>query len=259
MCSFARTPFDVQLAEEALSDDQVLDVLDYPAYLRRLRRPYPPERHQILEALSEDHLIRRDAAGKWEVTNLGAILFANQLKSFQPLERKAVRVILYKGTDRTETEREYVEGRGYAVGFDEVLRLVEILTPSNEVIERALRKTVPMYPPLAVRELVANALIHQDFTIRGAGPMVEIFSNRIEITNPGAPLIQTERFLDQPPQSRNDALASLMRRMGLCEKRGSGIDKVMKQTEVFQLPAPLFEVSGDSMRAVLFGTAHGRR
>ncbi len=250
---FDRTPFEVGVADENLSDEQVLNVVDYPAYFRRLARPYPPERHQILEALSEDHLIRRNQANKWDVTNLGAILFANQLKLFQPLERKAIRVILYKGSSRTETEREHVDERGYAVGFDDVLRLVEILTPSNEVIERALRKTVPMYPPLAVRELIANALIHQDFTIRGAGPMVEIFADRIEITNPGTPLIHAERFLDQPPQSRNDALASLMRRMGICEERGSGIDKVVEQTEIFQLPAPLFEVSGDSMRAVLFG------
>lgn len=250
---FDRMPFEVGVADENLSDEQVLSVLDYPAYFRRLSRPYPPERYQILEALAEDHLIRRNAANTWDVTNLGAILFANQLKSFQPLGRKAIRVILYKGSDRTETAREHTDERGYAVGFDDLLRLVEILTPSNEVIERALRKTVPMYPPLAVRELIANALIHQDFTIRGAGPMVEIFSDRLEITNPGAPLVQAERFLDQPPQSRNDALASLMRRMGLCEERGSGIDKVVKQTEDFQLPAPLFEASGDFLRAVLFG------
>ena len=40
--------------------------------------------------------------------------------------------------------------------------------------------------------------------------------------------------------------------MGVCEERGSGVDKVVFQTEVFQLPAPLFEVTGESTRAVLF-------
>lgn len=124
--------------------------------------------------------------------------------------------------------------------------------PSNEVIEKALRKTVPMYPELAVRELVVNALIHQDFFVTGASPMVEIFADRIEITNPGQPLVATDRFLDTPPRSRNEGLASLMRRMGVCEERGSGVDKVVFQTEVFQLPAPLFEVTGESTRAVLF-------
>jgi ATP-dependent DNA helicase RecG len=49
---------------------------------------------------------------------------------------------------------------------------------------------------LAVRELVANAIIHQDFSLRGTGPMIEVFTDRMEITNPGVPLVQTERFLD---------------------------------------------------------------
>jgi predicted HTH transcriptional regulator len=109
-----------------------------------------------------------------------------------------------------------------------------------------------MYPELAIRELVANAIIHQDFTMTGTGPMIEVFSNRLEITNPGEPLMDTRRFLDTPPQSRNEALASFLRRIGICEERGSGVDKVVSETEFFQLPAPLFEVVGGHTRAVLF-------
>ena len=110
-----------------------------------------------------------------------------------------------------------------------------------------------MYPEVAIRELVANALIHQDFFITGSGPMIEIFEDRMEVTNPGAPLVATDRFLDSPPRSRNETLASFMRRIGICEERGSGVDKVVFQTEVFQLPAPVFELAGeDSTRAVLF-------
>jgi predicted HTH transcriptional regulator len=109
-----------------------------------------------------------------------------------------------------------------------------------------------MYPVIAVRELFANALIHQDFFIRGVGPMIEIFSDRIEITNPGVPLVKTERFLDSPPKSRNEALASFMRRIGVCEERGSGIDKAVSETEFYQLPAPLFEVVEGNTRATLF-------
>ena len=99
----------------------------------------------------------------------------------------------------------------------------------------------------AVRELVANALIHQDFSVTGAGPMVEIFDGRIEITNPGEPLVDTRRFLDNPPASRNEALTSLMRRFDICEERGSGIDKVVAEVERHQLPAPL-STSGRVMR-----------
>ena len=82
--------------------------------------------------------------------------------------------------------------------------------------------------------------------------MVEIFEGRVEITNPGAPLVDTERFLDCPPRSRNEALASMMRRLSICEERGTGIDKVVAHLESQQLPAPLFEIAGDNTRVVLF-------
>ena len=85
------------------------------------------------------------------------------------------------------------------------------------------RRAKPLFPTVAVRELIANALIHQDMTITGAGPIIELFRNRLEITNPGAPLVETDRFIDAPPRSRNEALAALMRRMGLCEEGGTGI------------------------------------
>ena len=99
---------------------------------------------------------------------------------------------------------------------------------------------------------MANALIHQDFFVTGAGPTVEIFDDRIEITNPGEPLVDTQRFVDTPPRSRNEAVASLMRRFRICEERGSGIDKVVFQVELFQLPAPLFERPEGFTRTVLF-------
>jgi len=82
--------------------------------------------------------------------------------------------------------------------------------------------------------------------------MVEIFEDRIEITNPGEPLVDTQRFVDTPPRSRNEKVASMMRRFRICEERGSGIDKVVSQVELFQLPAPLFERPEGSTKAVLF-------
>ena len=147
-----------------------------------------------------------------------------------------------------ETLREIGITEGYAAGFRDTIGYIMALVPANEVIEQSLRNTVPMFPELAVRELVANALIHQDFHATGSGPMVSIFDDRIEIANPGKPLVDTQRFVDTPPQSRNETLASLMRRLRICEERGSGIDKVVSEVEIFQLPAPLFEAPGDSTR-----------
>ena len=174
------------------------------------------------------------------------------MEDLRNLHRKTVRVIQYRGNNRIETLREQVGTKGYASGFEGLIGYINGLLPSNEVIGEAFRKTVPGFPDLVVRELVANALIHQDFHITGTGPMVEIFEDRIEITNPGAPLVDIQRFVDSPPRSRNESLASFMRRIGICEERGSGWDKVVFQCERYQLPAPLAEVAGDNTRVVLF-------
>ena len=99
-------------------------------------------------------------------------------------------MIAYKGHGRAEgAVREQEDGRGYAAAFEGLVGFINGLLPSNEVMGQALRKSVPMYPELAIRELVANALIHQDFSVTGSGPMVELFADRLEITNPGTPLV----------------------------------------------------------------------
>lgn len=249
---FDRIPFEKEIAAENISADEVLRLIDYPAYFDLLALPLPEGRDGILSALQADEMVSTGNSGNWNITNLGAVLFAKRLGDFRHLKRKALRVVLYKGPGKIETIREQEGTKGYAAGFEGLIDFVTNLLPSNEVIGQALRKEVPMFPELAIRELVANAIIHQDFHATGTAPMVEIFSNRMEITNPGLPLVKPDRFLDSPPKSRNEALASFMRRIGVCEERGSGVDKIVFQTELYQLPAPLFESTDEHTRAILF-------
>jgi ATP-dependent DNA helicase RecG len=249
---FDHTPFEREIAAENIPSDDVLRLLDYPAYFDLLKLPLPATHDGILAGLLADELIAHGKGGRWNVMNLGAILFAKKLTDFRTLKRKAIRVVIYKGESKVETIREQEGGKGYASGFEGLIGYIAGLLPENEVIGQALRRKVPMFPELAIRELVANAIIHQDFHVTGTGPMIEIFASRMEITNPGLPLVKTDRFLDSPPKSRNEALASFMRRIGVCEERGSGIDKVVSQTEFYQLPAPVFETTDEHTRTVLF-------
>lgn len=249
---FDKTPFENGIALERKTDAEVLALLDYPSYFDLLKRALPENRSAILDALERDSLILPCPAGGWDITNLGAILFAKRSDDFVTLKRKVMRVIQYRGNSRVETVKEKIGVKGYACGFEGLISYANTLLPTNEIVGQALRKSIPMYPELSLREVIANAVIHQDFTQTGNGPMVEIFDDRIEITNPGIPLVDTKRLLDNPPKSRNEALASLMRRVGICEERGSGWDKVVFETEVNQLPAPLAEVLGNSTRITLF-------
>ena len=122
--------------------------------------------------------------------------------------------------------------------------------PSNEEIGQAIRSKVTMYPEIAVREIVANMLVHQDLSEKGF-PMVEIYSDRIDISNPGQPIISIERFIDEY-NSRNYSLADLMRRLGICEEVGSGLDKTVAAIEIFQLPPLRINVQESRTTVTLF-------
>ena len=250
---FTKTSFEEGVALADMSADRVLELLDFPNYFRLMNLPLPDNDSTILERLVKETLTVKISDDRFHITNIGAILFARNLSEFGRLSRKALRVIIYNGDNRVETLKEQSGGKGYAVGFEGAIRYINDQLPQNEQIGQALRTTVRMYPELAVRELVANALIHQDFSITGAGPTVEIFADRMEITNPGRPLIDPLRFIDEPPRSRNESLAAMMRRANICEERGSGIDKVISQVESFQLPAPDFRTTDGSTIAVLLG------
>lgn len=237
---------------EGQTNEQVLDLLDVDAYCRLTGIERPVSDLGCLSLLATEQLIRADDRGGWEVTCVGALAIARDLRKFNRMSRKGLRVIEYADQTRLNSVREQAGVKGYAVGFEGIMSYLRGRLPSHEEMD-PIRRTVDVYPALAIRELVANALIHQDLRVVGAGPMVEIFRDRVEITNPGVPLVDTDRFLDTPPRSRNEKLAAFMRRIGVCEERGSGIDKVVFELEFAQLPAPEFRVHGDNTVATVFG------
>ena len=230
--------------------EKVVQLLDTQSYFDLLQLPYPATRDAVLERFSNERLILREGNG-WTITNLGAILFAKRLDPFDRLARKASRVIVYEGKNKLKTKSDNPGNKGYAVGFQGLVEFINGLVPSNEIIEQALRRQVKMFPEIAVRELVANALIHQDFHESGTSVVIELYADRLEISNPGKPFISPERFIDEY-QSRKERLADLMRRLGICEEKGSGVDKVIQAAEIFQLPAPDFRVGERRTIAVLF-------
>ena len=250
---FDQQKFEHLLVLSGLSSDQLLGILDYSSFFRVLKKDIPRERKDIIEQLKSEHLIIREPGKLYGITALGAILFAKDLNIFDILKRKTVRIVIYKGQQRTETIREFLVHEGYASGFEKIIGYVKDNLPAREVINGSFRQEVVPYPEITLRELIPNALIHQDLSIRGTGPMIEIFSDRIEITNPGKPLVNILRFIDTPPISRNEDLASFMRRINICEERGSGVDKVITAVECSQLPPPDFMVYENFTKSILYG------
>ena len=236
---------------DGLSPEGVIDLLDTQSFFDLMKQPYPTDRVGVLDRLVRERLIDTQD-GTFVIRRIAGLLLAKKLERFPDLARKAPRVVVYTGESKLDTRVDQPGQRGYAVGFPGLVSFVMAQLPQNEVIENALRKSVKLLPQDSVRELVANALIHQDLSIGGASPMIEIYANRIEISNPGEPIVPVERFIDGY-QSRNERLADFMRRMSICEEKSSGIDRVVHQAEAFQLPAPDFRAGYRRTIVIVYG------
>jgi len=239
------------VAVSAISAQDVVQLLDTQTFFDLLDLPYPTDQTGVIARLKDERLIEQSETG-FSILNIGALLLAKTLKSFPSVSRKAPRVILYDGESKLKTKSDVTGDKGYAVGFVGLVNYVMGQLPQNEVIEEAIRKDVKLVPEVVIRELLANALIHQELEMGGVSPVVEIYSNRVEVSNPGEPVVPVERFIDGY-QSRNERLADLMRRFGICEEKSSGIDRVIETSEILQLPAPEFLVSYKRTIAIIHG------
>lgn len=244
--------FERQPAKSDLQKDEIFKLLDFTCYFDLQNISIPSNQDGILHYILEDEIVRKQDNGLYTITNLGAILFAKKISDFPSISRKAVRVVQYEDETKLRILKEFNGTKGYAVGFEGLMGFLEALLPSEEVITETVRKTVTKYPMVALREIIANALIHQDFTISGSCPLVEIFQSRIEVTNPGVPLVDINRFIDNPPKSRNEILSSLMRRLKMCEELGSGWDRIALECELNHLPAPKIVLYEENTKVVLF-------
>ena len=246
------TNFEKLPAKEDLQKDDIFRLLDFTCYFDLQNIALPSNQDGMLHYVIEDGIVNKQDNGLYSITNLGAVLFAKRIADFPSVARKAVRVVQYEDDTKLRILKEYDGTKGYAAGFEGLMGFLEALLPSEEVITESVRKTVTKYPMIALREIIANALIHQDFAISGSSPLVEIFESRIEVTNPGTPLVDINRFIDNPPKSRNEILSSLMRRLKMCEELGSGWDRIALECELKQIPAPKIQLYEENTKVTVF-------
>ena len=250
----SRTPCWEELRATMLLDESsLLAKLSIEPIVTMLGRPAPSSDSELLSLIEAEGFITLEPAGGGYITNLGAVAAAQRLNEYAGINRKAVRVIVYNGTNESSLKLEQEGVKGYAVSFQRLLQFVMSQLPQSEIIEQALRVKRTVYPEIALREIIANALIHQDFSITGAGPLVEIFSDRIEISNPGGllPSKQLDRLIGTQPESRNERLARTFRRLKICEEQGSGLLKAGIEVELYGLPPIKFEAGSNYFKVTL--------
>lgn len=242
--------YENRIAKQGLTGAEVLNLLNYKKLFELFERQIPFTEDGILDFMEELGVCYSSSTG-YNITNLGALLFANTLSSFETMKGKGVIVRRYVGNNNRQMLLEQEGAMGYAVGLEGLITFV-MKNTGTEHIDGATRELIPTYPRVAIREFIANALIHQDFAIKGMPITIEIFANRLVITNPGYSLNDVNRLIDLPPHSRNEQMAQLMLQLGLCERRGSGVDRAVEALEKMFLPAYKAESGDDFTRITLY-------
>ncbi len=241
-------------ASKLLAATEVITLLEYGKILELLGKPIPSDLDEILKWMEDEKIIVNVDGKGFYITNFGAVAAAKDLTQFDGLSRKSVRLIKYDGVNKAGSSKEFPGHKGYAIGFEGLISFTQGLLQDSEVIKNALRVDTAIYPEIALRELIANILIHQDFSVRGAGPMIEIFDDRIVFSNPGKllPSKSIDRLIRTTPESRNEVLASAFRRYNICEERGSGFEKAVISIELYGLPPLRFEEFENSFKVTMF-------
>lgn len=245
---------ELSIVASALSGSEVLELLNTEAYLRLSRNEIANNKVDQLLYLEKLGLIKKSGSA-YELPLFSAYLLARNISDFNKLARKRVRIVSYGGNDNLSPvicDIEFKEG--IVKAFPSVIKEVVRLIPRHEKIDsESGRRLVEFSIPQAViRELLSNAFAHQDLFSEGDGVVIEIFQNRVEITNSGRPVLDPLHFLDGGPAIKNEKIFAEMKNLGLVDGQGYGWRKIVKELESRSLPVPEIKVRKNSITVTLW-------
>jgi len=196
---------------------------------------------------TEDVLVNIEAAersgGKLIFRNAGVLFFAKNVRHF--FQQAYITCLLARGADKVHIlDRKDFDG-GIVADIEEALRFIERNTRMAYRIERLRREEIPEYPLAALREAITNAVMHRDWFNEGANVFVEIYTDRIEVSNPGGlPKGMLPSDLGHKSVRRNPLIADLLHRIEFIEKAGTGIKRMRDEARAQGCPEPTFEATG---------------
>lgn len=244
--------FESMVAKEHIEGKNLGEYLDLSNYYRLLGKPFPTKEGDLVEDLVRDGVIKVQDDGRYAILNCGALAIGRSLSAFPSLKGKGIRVICHNGEYLTSFSEDKTFDEGYALCLEEVVDFIESRAGREEVIDKTLRRSVYPYPVVAIREMIANAIIHQDLTVHGSGVVVHLFANRVSVTNPGELLCDIKRSIDALPKTRNEELARIVRKMGFVEEQGSGFDRIEEECALRKMPSIFLETDATKTTMTLY-------
>lgn len=185
-------------------------------------------------------------------SNGAVLLFADHYQDFFP--DAVIRLGRFLGNDKSQIIDQQILEVPISIALEPLIAFIRRHTSVAAEIGEMKRKNIPQYPPTVVREAVVNALLHADYSIKGASIQIAIFDNRIEITNPGClPFGLTfEVALSGVSQLRNRVIGRVFRELNLIEQWGSGLGRMLSVCQQQGIPPPKFEELGNFFRTTLY-------
>ncbi|MCK4390886.1 MAG: putative DNA binding domain-containing protein [Desulfobacterales bacterium] len=193
------------------------------------------------------YVILRKNNGDIFPTFLGVVLFGKKdLPELRGFDYSKIKITRYKGIDRTEILSTQFFEPPLALKVGSIIDYTLSELPETQKLVGAKRQRIPLLPAFAVREAVINAIVHRDYSLKGASVQVDIFSDSCEITSPGVlPGTLSIDLLGQGiSEIRNRSLARIFRGAGFMEELGSGISRMIQEMKNSGNPGPAFEEKG---------------
>jgi ATP-dependent DNA helicase RecG len=235
----ARHRWENQVAEGYRSSD-----LDLEEINRAVRAAIYCGRLESQSSDPLDALDRLELRVDGQLLNAAVVLFGRKFMPYYP--QCTVRLARFKGKDKSEfLDQRQLHGHAFQI-LDESMHFILRNIPIAGRFEpgKLERQDVPLYPPLALREALVNALCHRDYTIAGGAIFVAIYDDRLEVISlgllpPGITVADLKQ--NHASRPRNPLIAGVFYRRGLIEQWGRGTQKIVDWCVATGQPEPEFE------------------
>jgi len=247
--SFRTQPtLDEEIIPDATMED--LDRNRLLQYLEELKRTRPQAGYlkQPFEKILKQLSIVREQEGILQPTLAGLLVFGNYPQAFEP--QLVITFLQFYGvteTEKTPRGERFLDNQKFEGPIPEMVESAvnHVLAGirKSSLIDGLLRRDIPEYPAVAIREAVVNAVAHRDYShfVRGSYIQIRLFADRLEIQSPGGLYGNvTEENLETDQSTRNRRLMRLMEDLHLVENRGSGVSAMLEAMHQANLEPPRF-------------------
>lgn len=198
---------------------------------------------RIGRTASADFLRSLNVADEKRVKNAGILFFADDV--YRHIHQAQMTCVAFKGTDRIHIYDRRDVRDDLLTQFDEAISFIMKHLNVRSEIRGVNRYDIYEIPLEVMREAVVNALMHRDYSITGTQVSIEVYSDRVEIINPGGlPRGLSREKLGTLSVRRNELVADLFYRMGKVERIGSGVRKMKQAMAGAGLQEPEFDTDG---------------